>query len=240
MLIIPSIDLKDGKCVRLRKGDFETAREVAPDVMATAAAFREAGAELVHVVDLDAARSGSFVNRAIVGALCGVSGVKIELGGGLRSMADLEAADAMGVYRMIIGSAAVGAPAFVAAAVERYGSRIAVGIDALDGRVRTHGWLEDGGKDAFAFASEMERLGVGTLVYTDISRDGTLSGPPLEGLKRLRDTVKCGLIASGGVRDLNDIAALIKTGVDGVIVGKAFYAGTIDLAEAVKLGAARK
>jgi phosphoribosylformimino-5-aminoimidazole carboxamide ribotide isomerase len=189
------------------------------------------------VVDLDAAKSGSRVNRDIVGALCGSSGIRIELGGGLRCMADLEGADAMGVWRMIIGSAAVSAPGFVAEAVGRYGGRIAVGIDALGGRVKTHGWLDDGGRDAFAFALEMEGLGVATIIYTDISRDGMLSGPPLDELGRLRGMLRCGLVASGGVRDLEDIMALKKIGVDGVIIGKAYYEGTIDLAEAVKAGA---
>ncbi len=151
-------------------------------------------------------------------------------------MADLETADKMGVNRMIIGSAAVSDPGFVADAVKRYGSRIAVGIDALDGRVKTHGWINDGGTDAFDFASKMERLGVETIIYTDISRDGMLSGPPLEGLIKLRSNIKCKLTASGGVKDINDIAALKKIGVDGVIIGKAYYAGTIDLAEAIRIG----
>lgn len=238
MNIIPSIDLKDGRCVRLRKGNFDTVHEVAADIAATAEAFKKAGAELVHVVDLDAAKSGSNINREIIKSLCNISGLKIELGGGLRSMADLDTAEKMGVYRMIIGSAAVSDPVFVAGAVKKYGSRVAVGIDALEGRVKTHGWINDGGLDAFAFASEMEGLGVGTIIYTDISRDGMLSGPPLEGLKTLRSRIKCGLVASGGVKDISDIAALKKIGVDGTIIGKAYYSGTIDLAEAVKLGGA--
>ncbi len=237
MTILPSIDLKDGRCVRLRRGDFGTVHEVAPSVLDTTSAFKNAGAEIIHVVDLDAAKTGSRVNRDIVAALCGVTGLRIELGGGLRDMAGLEDADAMGVWRMIIGSAAVSDPGFAAEAAGRYGERIAVGIDALGGRVRTHGWLDDGGRDAFDFATEMERLGVGTIIYTDISRDGMLSGPPLDDLRKLRGMLRCGLVASGGVRDMDDIMALKKIGIDGVIIGKAYYEGTIDLAEAVKEGA---
>jgi phosphoribosylformimino-5-aminoimidazole carboxamide ribotide isomerase len=236
MNIIPSIDLKDGRCVRLRKGDFDTVHEVATDISATAEDFKRAGAELVHVVDLDAAKSGSIKNREVIKSLCSLSGLKIELGGGLRCMTDLDTADKMGVYRMIIGSAAVSDPGFVAAAVKKYGSRIAVGIDALDGRVKTHGWLNDGGYDTFDFASEMEKLGVETIIYTDISRDGMLSGPPLEGLKTLRSRLKCRLTASGGVKDISDISALKRIGVDSVIIGKAYYAGAIDLAEAIEIG----
>jgi phosphoribosylformimino-5-aminoimidazole carboxamide ribotide isomerase len=237
MIILPSIDLKNGKCVRLRKGDFDTVHEVAPDILATAEAFRQAGAELIHVVDLDAAKSGSGENRDIIKKLCRLPGLKIELGGGLRNLSELETADGIGVYRMIIGSAALKDPDFVKEAVLKYGSRIAVGIDALDGRVKTHGWLDDSGKDAFIFASEMSALGVETIIYTDISRDGMLSGPPIEGLKILRDRVKCNLISSGGVKDISDINALMKIGADGVIIGKAYYEGTINLAEAIKLGA---
>jgi phosphoribosylformimino-5-aminoimidazole carboxamide ribotide isomerase len=236
MTILPSIDLKDGKCVRLRKGDFNTVHEVSNSARLTAEAFRQAGAGLIHVVDLDAAKSNSRHNRSLIQELCSLADIKVELGGGLRCMADLDAAAALGVYRMIIGSAAVNHPDFVEEAVKKYGSRIAVGIDALDGSVKTHGWLDDSGKDAYLFASEMEALGVETIIYTDISRDGMLSGPPIEGLKKLRGLVKHNLIASGGVKDIGDIAALKDIGVNGVIIGKAYYEGTIDLAEAIRVG----
>jgi len=236
MKILPAIDLKDCRCVRLYKGDFDTVHQVAEDPLATAAIFREAGAELMHVVDLDGAKSGERKNAAIVKSLCESSGLKVELGGGLRTMADLEEMDALGVWRMIIGSAAVSDPDFVAAAVARFGSeRIAVGIDALDGRVRTHGWVEDSGVDAFAFAEKMATLGVGTIIFTDISRDGTLAGPPIEALTRLCAGIPCGIVASGGVSCIEDIAAIKQAGASGAIIGKAFYAGAIDLTAAVKL-----
>ena len=238
MYILPAIDLKDGRCVRLYKGDFDTVHQVAEDPLAVAAIFKATGAEIMHVVDLDGAKSGERKNAAIVRSLCENSGLRVELGGGLRTMADLEEMDKLGVWRMIIGSAAVTDPDFVAAAVERFGSeRIAVGIDALDGRVRTHGWVDDSGVYAYDFALKMVSLGVGTIIFTDISRDGTLSGPPIADLERLCSGVDCGIVASGGVSGIEDIAAIKKCGAAGAIIGKAFYAGTIDLAEAVKLAA---
>ena len=147
MIVLPAIDLQDGKVVRLYKGDFDTVHPVAEDPQRTAAAFADAGARYLHMVDLDGARSGERKNGAIVRAVAERSGLRVELGGGMRSMADLEAADAMGVSRMVIGSAAVRDPAFVRAAVERYGARIAVGIDALDGIVKTAGRVESSGLD---------------------------------------------------------------------------------------------
>ena len=238
MYILPAIDLKDGRCVRLYKGDFDTVHQVAEDPLAVAAIFKTAGAEIMHVVDLDGAKSGERKNAPIVRSLCENSGLKVELGGGLRSMADLEEMDKLGVWRMIIGSAAVTDPDFVAAAVERFGSeRIAVGIDALDGRVRTHGWVEDSGVDAYEFAGKMAALGAGTIIFTDISRDGTLAGPPIAVLKRLCAGIGCGIVASGGVSGIEDIAAIKECGAAGAIIGKAFYAGAIDLTEAVKLAA---
>ena len=236
MYILPAIDLKDGRCVRLYKGDFDTVHQVAEDPLAVAAIFKAAGAEIMHVVDLDGAKSGERKNAPIVRSLCENSGLRVELGGGLRSMADLEEMDKLGVWRMIIGSAAVSDPDFVAAAVARYGSeRIAVGIDALDGRVRTHGWVEDSGVDAYEFAEKMAALGAGTIIFTDISRDGTLAGPPIDQLERLCAGIGCGIVASGGVSGIEDIAAIKECGAAGAIIGKAFYAGAIDLAEAVKL-----
>ena len=151
-------------------------------------------------------------------------------------MEDLEEMDALGVWRMIIGSAAVTNPELVSAAAERFGKeRIAVGIDALDGRVRTHGWVEDSGVDYFEFARKMEALGAGSIIFTDIARDGTLTGPPLKELKKLCSSLHCSVIASGGVSCIEDIAAIKDCGAGGAIIGKAFYSGAIDLAQAVKL-----
>ena len=239
MIVLPAIDLQDGKVVRLYKGDFDTVHPVAKDPQRTAAAFADAGARYLHMVDLDGARSGERKNGAIVRAVAERSGLRVELGGGMRSMADLEAADAMGVSRMVIGSAAVRDPAFVRAAVERYGARIAVGIDALDGIVKTAGWVESSGLDYLEFARSMEDIGVKVIIFTDIATDGMLTGPSFDRLAALQKAVSCDLVASGGVTELDDIKRLRDMGLYGAIIGKAYYAGTIDLAAAVAAAGAQ-
>jgi phosphoribosylformimino-5-aminoimidazole carboxamide ribotide isomerase len=234
MIILPAIDLKDGKCVRLLKGDFATVHQVAEDPLETAAQFRAAGAEFIHMVDLDGAKDGVRKNSAIVQAVCEKSGLKVELGGGIRSMKDLEAVFKLGVYRAVIGSAAVSDPDFVKEAAKQYGDRIAVGIDTLDGKVKTAGWITDSGLDYLEFAKQMENLGVQNIIFTDIATDGALSGPSLARLEALRKTVSCLITASGGVAVNQDIRDLKAIGMDGAIIGKAFYAGTIDLGQAVQ------
>lgn len=234
MIIYPAIDLKDGKCVRLLKGDFATVHQVAEDPVETAQAFRQAGAEWIHMVDLDGARDGVRKNSEIVQAVCQQSGLKIELGGGIRSMADLEKVFRLGVSRCVIGSAAVSDPAFVRQAVEVYGDKIAVGIDALDGEVKTAGWEQGSGLDYLEFAKSMDALGVQNVIFTDIATDGALSGPSMERLKALRQAVGCKITASGGMSCNEDITALKAAGMDGAIIGKAYYAGTIDLSKAIR------
>lgn len=236
MIIEPAIDLKDGKVVRLLKGDFDTVHQVAQDPVETARAFAAAGAKYIHMVDLDGAKSGERVNSAIVRAVTEQTGMRIELGGGIRSMADLEAVFDMGVWRAVIGSAAVTDPDFVREAVARYGDRIAVGVDTQDGKVKTAGWIEDSGLDYIAFSQSMERLGVKTLIFTDIETDGALSGPSYARLEQLQQAVNCQIVASGGVSNNQDIERLAAMGLYGAIIGKAYYAGTIDLAQAVKAG----
>jgi len=234
MIILPAIDLKDGKCVRLLKGDFGTVHKVAEDPVEVAKVFTSCGAKFIHMVDLDGALDGVRKNGEIVKAVASSVDAKIELGGGIRTMADIDAADKLGVYRFVIGSSAVSDPEFVAEAVKKYGERIAVGIDAKDGKVKTHGWTADSGIDAVEFAKKMESLGVKTIIFTDIDTDGTLQGPPMEKLKVLRNAVKCNIVASGGVTDINDIKNIKNADIDAAIIGKAYYAGTIDLKEAVQ------
>ena len=158
MKILPAIDLKDGMCVRLKKGDYETAHKVAEDVLTTAKGFLDAGATLIHMVDLDGAKDGSHANYNVVREVIEKTGAKVELGGGIRSMEDIDAVLALGVSRVIIGSAAVKNPELVKQAVDKYGDKIAVGIDALGRTVRTHGWLNDSGEDYIAFAKKMEDM----------------------------------------------------------------------------------
>jgi phosphoribosylformimino-5-aminoimidazole carboxamide ribotide isomerase len=186
------------------------------------------------MVDLDGAKDGVRKNSAIVQAVCEKSGLKVELGGGIRSMKDLEAVFKLGVYRAVIGSAAVTDPDFVKEAAKQYGDRIAVGIDTLDGKVKTAGWITDSGLDYLDFAGQMEKLGVQNIIFTDIATDGALSGPSLARLEALRKTVSCRITASGGVAVNQDIRDLKAIGMDGAIIGKAFYAGTIDLSQAVQ------
>lgn len=233
MLIFPAIDLKDGKVVRLYKGDFDTVHQVADDPVATAKAFYDAGARYLHMVDLDGAKDGKRKNSDIVRAVADV-GLRIELGGGIRTMADLEAVFALGVWRAVIGSAAVSDPDFVKAAIETYGpERIAVGIDTKDGLVRTAGWTENASLDYIDFAKQMSAIGVKYIIFTDIDTDGTLSGPAFRRLDALQKAVSCSITASGGVSCNKDIRALRDMELYAAIIGKAWYAGTIDLAQAV-------
>ncbi len=236
MMIEPAIDLKDQKVVRLHKGDFGTVHQVADDPVAVAKAFAAAGAKVIHMVDLDGARSGKRVNGDIVRRVIDQSGMKIEMGGGIRCMDDLRAVDAMGVWRFVIGSAAVSDPDFVAEAVKEYGERIAVGVDARNGEVKTAGWEAGSGLNYLDFAKKMESLGVKTLIFTDIDTDGMLSGPSFACLRALQEAVSCQIVASGGVSNNKDIADLAKMGLYGAIIGKAYYAGAIDLAQAVADG----
>jgi len=236
MLIFPAIDLKGGKVVRLYKGGFDTVHQVADNPVETARTFRAAGARYLHMVDLDGARDGVRKNSVIVKAVA-EAGLKIELGGGIRSMADLEAVFALGVWRAVIGSAAVSDPEFVREAATRYGpERIAVGIDAKDGLVRTSGWEENAGLDYLSFARQMESIGVKYIIFTDIDTDGTLSGPSFGRLEALQKTVSCSITASGGVSSNEDLRQLRDRGLYAAIVGKAWYAGAVDLAQAVKEG----
>lgn len=236
MKILPAIDLKDGQCVRLKKGDYGTAHKVAEDAVTTAKGFLAAGAELIHMVDLDGAKDGSHANYDVVKRVVAETGAKVELGGGIRTMEDVDAVLALGVSRVIIGSAAIKNPPFVKEAVEKYGDKIAVGIDALGGTVRTEGWLKDSGEDFIAFAKLMESYGVQTIIFTDIDKDGMLEGPNFEQLSMLRNAVSCGIVASGGVTTLDDIARLHDAGIDAAIAGKAVYTGALDLAAAIQTG----
>lgn len=234
MIILPAIDLKGCNVVRLYKGDFKTVHQVAEDPIATARSFYEAGARQIHMVDLDGAKDGMRKNGHIVARVAQQSGLRVELGGGIRSMTDLEEVFRLGVSRAVIGSAAVSHPEFVRQAVQTFGQRIAVGIDTQNGRVKTAGWVEDSGLEYLDFAKKMESLGVETIIFTDIDTDGTLAGPAYEKLAQLQRTVSCNIVASGGVTTNEDICRLNEMGLYAAIIGKAYYAGTLDLKRAVK------
>lgn len=236
LTILPAIDIKDGTCVRLLKGDFATAEKVAEDPLEAARRFEESGAEWLHMVDLDGARDALPRNRDIFVQVAAETSLKVEVGGGIRTMETVDYYLQNGIERVILGSAAVKDPAFVKAAVQKYGSRIAVGIDVKNGLVAAEGWLDTSEVYYLDLAREMEKIGVQYLIFTDISKDGTLSGPNLAQLRALSESVSCKLIASGGICDIGDIRAVKELGVYGAICGKSLYQGTLDLREAIAAG----
>lgn len=234
MIILPAIDMKDGRCVRLQKGNFSTVSQVADSALDTARAFAEAGAKWVHMVDLDGARGSVRTNFSHIKAVIEGSGLCVELGGGIKTQEDVDTVAGAGVARLVIGSAAVTNPEVVDYALEKYGERVAVGIDCLDGQVRTVGWEKNSGLSGLDLARSMYRKGVKTIIFTDIASDGMLSGPSFDQLADLQRAVKCRIVASGGVTTLDDVKRLRDMGLYGAIIGKAYYAGTISLAEAIR------
>jgi phosphoribosylformimino-5-aminoimidazole carboxamide ribotide isomerase len=220
--------------VRLTRGDYNASEKVAEDPVLTARGFEAAGAEWLHMVDLDGAKAGEPRNLDTVARVIAAADLKVELGGGIRTMDTIEAAFALGVSRVILGSVAISDPELVREAVTRFGERIAVGIDAMDGRAKAGGWLEDGNVHFTQLARAMDAAGVQTIIYTDISRDGTLSGPNTAELQELNELVDANVIASGGIRNIADVGELRELGLYGAILGKSIYKGTIDLAEAVR------
>lgn len=236
MIIFPAIDLKEGNCVRLLKGNFSTASKVAEDAVETAKSFKAAGASWLHMVDLDGAKTGKRPNRSVILKVIRESGLNVEIGGGIRDMQSVSDYIENGAARVILGSAALENKEFVACAVKNYGEKIAVGIDALNGMVAAKGWLETSSVRFTDFAAEIEQTGVKYIIFTDINRDGMLSGPNAEQLKTLTDTVSCSVTASGGIRDIKDIIMLRNMGLYGAICGKSIYSGTLDLASAVREG----
>lgn len=233
MILLPAIDLHQGQCVRLLRGNYDTAQVVAADPVETARAFEEQGAGWLHVVDLDGAKEGAPKNAELIAQVVERTGLQVEVGGGIRNMATVDRYLELGAARVILGSAALRDPQFVAEAVKRYGKRVAVGIDALGGKVAAEGWLEQSQVDYLELARRMEDLGVQYLICTDISQDGTLAGPNLTMLDQLNQAVSCHVVASGGVSSLLDIVNLYDLGLYGAIAGKALYTGALDLRAAI-------
>ncbi len=240
MLILPAIDMKNGECVRLRRGDYATAQKVAEDILQTAKSFEAAGARWLHMVDLDGAKDAHPVNAEKVLQVVRQTGLKVEIGGGIRQMKTIKKYLDGGISRVILGSAALQNPDFAAEAIHTYREKIAIGIDARNGKVAAEGWTETSGADYLDFAKQMEQLGAQTIIFTDISRDGMLSGPNLAMLDTLNQAVSCNVVASGGVRNLQDIQSLSKLGLYGTICGKSLYAGTLNLADAVRAARVQK
>lgn len=233
MIIFPAIDIMDGKPVRLLRGDFATAEQVAEDVLSTAKQFARVGCTWVHMVDLDGSLQKKPVNTDPILQVVEHTPLKVEVGGGIRTMEDIAFYLDRGVDRIILGSVALKNPELVQQAVDAYGDKIAVGIDAKQGMVATEGWTEDSQMDFIDLAKAMEKMGVATIIYTDIGRDGTLSGPDVQGLDRLNKAVGCNVIASGGVTTITDILVMKDKKMYGTICGKCIYKKTLDLREAV-------
>ncbi|MDR0357496.1 MAG: 1-(5-phosphoribosyl)-5-[(5-phosphoribosylamino)methylideneamino]imidazole-4-carboxamide isomerase [Clostridiales Family XIII bacterium] len=235
MIVLPAIDLIDGVCVRLTRGDYAASVKVADDPQETAARFKEAGAQWLHAVDLDGAAAGSPRNRDVIVRLAETSGLNLEVGGGIRDEATIEDYLSRGAKRVILGSVALKNPDFVARVVREYGDAIAVGIDSMDGKVRAEGWLEGSEVEFLDLARRMSDIGVAVIICTDIARDGVLGGPNLEQLEAVNAAVSANVVASGGIRDVGDIEALTSLNLYGAVCGKSLYAGTLDLAEAISV-----
>jgi len=236
MILYPAIDLKDGKCVRLLKGDMAAATVYHEDAAAQALEFQQLGFSHLHVVDLNGAVSGDLVNQPVVKNILKSVTLPVQLGGGIRSRAGVEAWLEAGISRVILGTVAVKNPALVKEVARAYPGNIAVGIDARGGMVATEGWVEASTMRALDLARMFEDAGVSAIIYTDIARDGTLAGPNLEETKALADAVRIPVILSGGIANINDLRAVQNAGsIAGIIIGRALYEKTLDAREALAL-----
>lgn len=236
MKIIPAIDIRGGNCVRLFQGDYAKETVYGTDPAAQAKAWQDAGAEIIHLVDLDGAKAGHPVNLEAIEAICKNVTVPCELGGGIRTVEDARKVLDLGISRVILGTVACDDPKLAETFIEQFGTeKIVVGIDAKDGKVATRGWIETSTTDAFELAEKLYRSGVSRIIYTDIATDGALCGPNLKSVANLCDLIpRCNVIASGGVSSAKDIAnlnALGKANLEGAIVGKALYDGRVTFAD---------
>lgn len=233
MIILPAIDIKDGSCVRLYKGDYSTAEKVAEDAVTTAKGFEHDGAAWMHMVDLDGAKARKPINDELILKVRNNTKLNIEVGGGIRDMASIEYYLEKGINRVILGSAALQNPELVREAAAKYGKHIAVGIDALNEMVAAEGWVEKSTVNYIEMAKRMEDIGVKYIIFTDISKDGTLSGVNSAQLDEINRACSANIIASGGVHTIDDIIACRRLGLYGTICGKSIYSGTLDLKQAI-------
>ena len=239
MHIFPAIDLYGGAAVRLLKGDYQKMTVYNTDPLAVALDFEASGAEFLHMVDLEGAKDGTTPNLEVVRSIAQKTKLKVEIGGGIRSMETVDKYLSAGVYRVILGTAAVTDRSFLHAALEKYGDKIAVGADIKDGFVAIKGWLETSEISCEDFFADMQALGVRTLICTDISKDGAMKGTNRALYRELSSRFSVDIVASGGVSSMEDIAALAEMQLYGAIVGKAYYVGAIDLKEAIALAEKR-
>ena len=235
MYIFPAIDLYDGKAVRLYKGDYTQMTVYSENPIEIARDFEAKGARFIHMVDLAGARDGSTPNLSIVADVAQNTSLFVEIGGGIRDMETVETYLSAGVSRVILGTAAVSDEAFLRAAVERYGEKIAVGADVKDGYIAIKGWLEQSAYTLEAFMEKMQSIGVSTIICTDISKDGAMKGTNRELYRELSEKFRMNIVASGGVSTLEDVRALAAMDLYGAIIGKAYYTGAINLKEAIEV-----
>jgi phosphoribosylformimino-5-aminoimidazole carboxamide ribotide isomerase len=236
MIVIPAIDLKDGKCVRLLQGKKEAVTVYSDDPVSMAKRWVGLGAELLHVVDLDGAFTGEQKNFDVIMAIRKAINIPIQVGGGIRNIEVIEKLINLGIDRTIIGTSAANEPDIVKRACEKFPGKVIVGVDAKDGKVAVKGWEEVTGWGDIEFAKKMEAKGIAAIIYTDISRDGMLSGPNLDAMARMVNELKIPVIASGGVSSIDDIKSLVRIkNLWGVITGKALYSGALDLKEAIEV-----
>jgi len=235
MIIYPAIDVKDGRCVRLVQGKFTDVTVYSDDPVEMALKWEKLGAQFIHVIDLDGARSGRPQNLAVISEMAVKLGIPLQLGGGIRTIEMIEIVLSKGISRVILGTSAVENPALVEEALKTFGNSIAVAIDAKDGMVAVEGWAKTSKFTAVGFAKKMNALGAKTIIYTDILRDGMLSGPNFKAMEEMARAVEADVIAAGGVHNIDDIRNLKETGVAGVIIGKALYTGDIKLEQAVEI-----
>ncbi|MFH1058481.1 MAG: 1-(5-phosphoribosyl)-5-[(5-phosphoribosylamino)methylideneamino]imidazole-4-carboxamide isomerase [Pseudomonadota bacterium] len=240
MEVIPAVDLKGGRCVRLKQGRMEDETVFSPDPVAMARRWQDLGARRLHVVDLDGAVAGRPANAGVIAAICAALSIPVQLGGGVRDLAGLKAALALGVDRVILGTLAAKEPELVLAMAAEHPGRVVIGIDARDGKVAVAGWTETSALDFIELAKHYDRPEVAAVVFTDISRDGMHSGVNLDSTRRLCESIGRPVIAAGGVHDLDDVRRLLPLaplGLAGCITGRAIYEGSLDLAQALALAA---
>ncbi len=234
MKLFPAIDIKDHKVVRLLRGDYEKVTVYEQTPLEAAQTFLHAGAKNLHIVDLDGAKNGSLANFESIKSVLEQTNMFVEVGGGIRTLERIQKYLEIGVSRVILGTAALEDPLFLKEALQTYGVHVAVGVDAAEGRVATHGWLNVSNIDSFDFCIRMRDLGVKNIVYTDIAKDGALSGTNLQIYRRLRTIQGLDITASGGITYYEELEDLADMGIYGAILGKALYSGTLDLKEALK------
>jgi phosphoribosylformimino-5-aminoimidazole carboxamide ribotide isomerase len=234
MKIYPAVDIYDGKCVRLKEGNLEKKEIFYENPLDAAKMWEQKGAEALHIIDLNGAFKGKMGNRAIVEKIINSVSIPVQIGGGLRSISDLAEALNTGAAKVIIGTGAVLDEELLERGIEKYLDKIAVSIDAVEGFVAIKGWVNVSEFSAYNFASKIVGKGCKNIIYTDISRDGTMSGPNLDGIEKMCNVEGTKITASGGVKSIEDLLAIKRTGAEGVIIGKALYAGVIKLEDALK------